>query len=91
MLHFILKELRITADCFALMGEGANDTVFCWEMMVAVPLWVLVLVCRFPAYSNEQLTIFLWFYNGIQEGDGTILLVVFCCNFYGWVNPVDVL
>ena len=28
MLHFLLKKLRIAADCFGPMGEGTNDTIF---------------------------------------------------------------
>ena len=38
MLHFFLEELRIATDCFGPMGEGTSDTVFCLQMMVAVPL-----------------------------------------------------
>ena len=45
----------------------------------------------FPVHSNGQTTINLWFYSGIQEGDGTILLTVFHCKFYGRVNIIDVL
>ena len=46
---------------------------------------------RFPVHSNGQTTIFLWLYNGVQEGDGTILLIVLHCKFYGRVNTVNVL
>ena len=73
------------------MGEGTNDTIFSWEMVVAVPLQVLVHVCGFPVYSNRQLNIILQFYNGVQEGDGTILLVVLHCKLYSQLNTVDVL
>ena len=45
----------------------------------------------FPVHSNGQTTINLWFYNGIQEGDRTILLIVFHCKLYGRVNTIDVL
>ena len=38
MLHFFLEQLWIAANSFGPMGEGTNDTVFSWEMMVAVPL-----------------------------------------------------
>ena len=31
------------------------------------------------------------FDNGIQKGDGTILLVVFHCKLYGQVNIINVL
>ena len=42
----------------------------------------------FPVYSNGQTTISLWFDNSVQEGDGTILLVVLYCKPYGRVNTV---
>ena len=48
-------------------------------------------MCGFPVYSYGQRTINLWFNNSIQEGDGTILLVVLYCKPYGRVNTVDVL
>ena len=38
MLHFFLEEFRIAADSLDPVGKGANDTIFCWEMVVAVPL-----------------------------------------------------
>ena len=41
----------------------------------------------FPVHST---TISPWFYNGVQEGDGTILLVVLHCKFYSRVNTVNV-
>ena len=34
---------------------------------------------------------FLWLYSGVQEGDGTILLIVLHCKFYVRVNTVNVL
>ena len=48
-------------------------------------------MCGFPVYSYGQRTISLWFYNSVQEGDGTILLVVHYCKPYGRVNTVYVL
>ena len=48
-------------------------------------------MCRFPVYSYGQRTISLWFNNSVQEGDGTILLVVLYCEPYGRVNTVYVL
>ena len=48
-------------------------------------------MCRFPVYSDGQRTISLWFYNSVQEGDGTILLVVLYCKPNGRVNTVYVL
>ena len=48
-------------------------------------------MCGFPVYSYEQRTISLWFYNSVQEGDGTILLVVLYCKPYSGVNTVYVL
>ena len=38
----------------------------------------------------RQRTISLWFYNTVQEGDGTILLVVLYCKPNGRVNTVYV-
>ena len=38
MLHFFLEELWIATHCFGPMGEGTNNTVFSWEMMIAVSL-----------------------------------------------------
>ena len=58
---------------------------------MAVPLWVMVCVGRFPVYINGQIAISLWFNNGVQEGDGTILHVVLHCKLDGWINTVDVL
>ena len=48
-------------------------------------------MCGFPVYSYGQRTISLWFNNSVQEGDGTILLVVLYCEPYGMVNTVYVL
>ena len=45
----------------------------------------------FPVHSDGQCAISLWFDNGVQEGDGPILLVVLHCKFYGRVNTVYVL
>ena len=39
----------------------------------------------------DRQPIFLLLYNGVQEGDGPILLVVLHCKFYGRVNTVYVL
>ena len=59
--------------------------------MVAVPLQVLVSMSGFPVHSDGQCAFSLWFNNGVQEGDGPILLVVLCCKLYGRVNTVYVL
>ena len=40
---------------------------------------------------SGQCTISLWFDNGVQEGDGPILLVVLHCKPYGRVNTINVL
>ena len=48
-------------------------------------------MCGFPVYSYGQRTINLWFNNSVQEGDGTILLIVLYCKPYGRVNTVYVL
>ena len=45
----------------------------------------------FPVHSNGYTTISLWFYYGVQGGDGTILLIVLHSKFYGRVNTVNVL
>ena len=58
---------------------------------MTVPLQVLVSISGFTVYSNGQCLISLWFNNGVQEGDGPILLVVLCCKLYGRINTVDVL
>ena len=39
----------------------------------------------------DRLPLTLWLYNGVQEGDGPILFVVFHCKVYGRVNTVYVL
>ena len=91
MIHFFAEKFRIATHCFGPMGEGISYTKFCWEVVVAVPLLVLVHVRRFPVYNNGQITISLWFNNCVQEGDGTILLVVLHYKLDGRVNTVDVL
>ena len=48
-------------------------------------------MCEFPVYRYGQRTISLRFNNSVQEGDGTILLVVLYCKPYGRVNTVYVL
>ena len=48
-------------------------------------------MCGFPVYSYGQRTINLWFNNSVQEGDGTIPLIVLYCKPYGRVNTVYVL
>ena len=45
----------------------------------------------FSVHSDGQCAISLWFDNGVQEGDGPILLVVLHCKPYGRVNTVYVL
>ena len=45
----------------------------------------------FPVHSDGQCTISLWFHNGVQEGDGPILLIVLHHDIYGRVNTVNVL
>ena len=47
-------------------------------------------MCGFAVYSYGQRTINLWFYNSVQEGDGPILLVLYC-KPYGRVNTIYVL
>ena len=59
--------------------------------MVTIPLQVLVCMCGFPVYSDRYFAISLRFNNGVQEGDGPILLVVLHCKLYIRVNTVDVL
>ena len=58
--------------------------------MVTVLLYILICVGRFPIQNDRQSTIKFWFNNGIQEGDGTILLVIFHCKLYGQVNTINV-
>ena len=58
---------------------------------MTVPLQALVSMRGFPVHSDGQCTISLWFDNGVQEGDGPILLVVLHCKLYGRVNTVYVL
>ena len=45
----------------------------------------------FSVHSDGQCAISLWLDNGVQEGDGPILLVVLHCKPYGRVNTVYVL
>ena len=45
----------------------------------------------FPVHSNGKTTISIWFNNGFQEGDGTILLVVLHSKLKGRVNTIYVL
>ena len=45
----------------------------------------------FSVHSDGQCAISLWFNNGVQEGDGPIILVVLHCKPYGRVNTVYVL
>ena len=59
--------------------------------MVTVPRQVLVSMSEFPVHSHGQCAISLWFNNGVQEGDGPILLVVLHCKLYGRVDTVYVL
>ena len=42
-------------------------------------------------HSSGQCAISLWFDNGVQEGDGPILLVVLHCKLCGRVNTINVL
>ena len=58
---------------------------------MTITLHVLVSVCRFPVHSDGKCAISLRFDNGVQEGDGPILLVVLHCKLYSRVNTVDVL
>ena len=39
----------------------------------------------------DQIPISLWFYNGVQEGDGAIFLIVLHCKLHGRVNTVNML
>ena len=58
---------------------------------MTIPLQVLVCVCGFPVHSDRKCAISLRFDNGVQEGDGAILLVVLHCKLYSRVNTIDVL
>ena len=51
----------------------------------------MVCMCGFPVNSYGQRTISLWFDNSVQEGVGTILLVVLYCEPYRRVNTINVL
>ena len=90
MLLFLFEQLRTASHSFGPTGEGADYSELDREVVVAVLLEVLVCMSGLPVHSNGQTTINLWFYSGIQEGDGTILLVVLHCRFYGRVNTIDV-
>ena len=59
-------------------------------VIVTIPLQILICVGGLSIYIYRLLTISLWFYNGVLEGDGPILLVVFHCKLYGQVNTVNV-
>ena len=48
-------------------------------------------MCRFPIHSDGECAISLWFDNGVQEGNGPILLVVIHFKPYCRVNTVYVL
>ena len=48
-------------------------------------------MCGFPVHSDGKCAISLRFDNGVQEGDGPILLVVLHTELGGRVNTVDVL
>ena len=48
-------------------------------------------MCGFPVHSDGQCAISLWFDNGVQEGDGPILLVVLHCKPYCRVHTVNML
>ena len=48
-------------------------------------------MCGFPVHSDGQCAIGLWFDNGVQEGDGPILLLVLHRKPYSRVNTVYVL
>ena len=41
-------------------------------------------------HCDRQAIISLWFDNGVQEKNGTVLLVVFHCKPHGWVNTINV-
>ena len=45
----------------------------------------------FPVHSCGQCAISLWFDSGVQEGDGSVLLVFLHCKLYGRVNTINVL
>ena len=56
-IHFFADKIRIATQCLGPMGEGVNNTKFCWEVMVTVPLYILVHVGRLPVYSDRQIAI----------------------------------
>ena len=61
---------------------------------MTVLLWVLVHMGDmggFSLHSDRLSPISLWFYNGDQEGDGSILLIGLHCKLDGWFNTVNVL
>ena len=91
MFIFLFEQVRIVAHSFGPMGEGVDYTKLGREAVVAIPLKVLVCMSGFPVHSNGYTSINHWFYDGVQEGDGTILIVVFHCKFNSRVNTVNVL
>ena len=42
------------------------------RLVVAVPLKVQVCMCRFSIHCSFEISFFIWYYQDIQEGYGTI-------------------
>ena len=86
----IAEKFRIATHCFGPMGEGINYTKVCWGVgdcpNVDTGLCGQVSCIQWWTDSHQPLVT-----NAVQEGDGTIFLVILHCELDGRVNTVDVL
>ena len=98
-LHWVSAFLRWSTSLWR--SSGLLHTVWALWVRVLITLnfaerWWWLSHCRywsvwvdFSVHSHGQIPISLWVYNGVQEGDGTILLLGLLCKLDGRVNTVN--
>ena len=91
MVFFFIQWLFWCTYSFSPVSEGVDDTVFCSQVVIAVPMQIHVCMGWFSIDSCQNWTICLWCYQTIQEGDWPICLGFFLCELNLGVNVVDMM
>ena len=82
----------LVAEIFGLkVVECKDQTVFNWNGMVTVPLYILISVNGPPMHCDEKSTIRLWHDQCVQEGQGITCPCIFQRKLNALIYWVDIL
>ena len=70
--------------------QGVDHTVLSCQIVIAIPWEVQISMCGLPVYPYGEGSIWLWCYDGVQKGDGTIIFGFLNSKLDGRVHCVDV-